>query len=63
MKQQYIIDNEKFTTIVDKDGITVKPKEKENKTIEELKQKIINRLYDKEYYDQLDVEIMKILFK
>lgn len=63
MEEQYIIENENFTTIVDKEGITLKPKQEENKTIEELRQKLTNYLYSLENYNQLDVEIMKILFK
>ena len=63
MKEQYIIENENFTTIVDKEGVTLKPKREENKTIEELRQKLTNYLYSLEDYDQLDIEIMKILFK
>jgi len=52
-----------YTLELDKDSISIKFDKNENKTIEELKQKLINHIYDKEYYDQLDVEIMKILFK
>jgi len=52
-----------YTLELDKDSISIKFDKKENKTVEELKQKLINHIYDKEYYDQLDVEIMKILFK
>lgn len=63
MEEQYIIENESFTTIVDKEGVTLKPKREENKTIEELRQKLTNYLYSLEDYDQLDIEIMKILFK
>lgn len=63
MKEQYIINNEKFTTVVDKDGITVKPKEIENKTIEDLKQKLINELYDLEYLDcrNNEIDLLKFL--
>ena len=63
MEEQYIIENESFTTIVDKEGVTLKPKREENKTIEELRQTLTNYLYSLEDYDQLDIEIMKILFK
>lgn len=52
-----------YTLQVDKDSISIKFNEEEDKTIEELRQKLTNYLYSLEDYDQLDIEIMKILFK
>lgn len=36
---------------------------RENHNLEDLTQKLINYLYKSEHYDQIDIEIMKILFK
>lgn len=52
-----------YTLQVDEDSISIKFNKEENKTIEELRQKLTNYLYSLEDYDQLDIEIMKILFK
>lgn len=35
----------------------------ENITLNKLKQKIINMLYEKEFYDKKDIELIKILFE
>jgi hypothetical protein len=37
--------------------------EEENITLNKLKQKIINMLYEKEFYDKKDIELIKILFE
>lgn len=37
--------------------------EEENITLNKLKQKIINMLYKKEFYDKKDIELIKILFE
>lgn len=52
-----------YTLQVDEDSISIKFNKEEDKTIEELRQKLTNYLYSLEDYDQLDIEIMKILFK
>lgn len=35
----------------------------ENITLNKLKQKIINMLYEKNFYDKKDIELIKILFE
>lgn len=45
-----------------KDGISIEVAE-ENHTFDELKQKLINYLYKVKNYEEIDVEIMKLLFK
>ena len=37
--------------------------EEENITLNKLKQKIINMLYEKESYNKKDIELIKILFE
>lgn len=37
--------------------------EEENITLNKLKQKIISMLYEKEFYDKKDIELIKILFE
>lgn len=37
--------------------------EEENITLNKLKKKIINMLYEKEFYDKKDIELIKILFE
>lgn len=37
--------------------------EEENITLNKLKQKIINMLYEKNFYDKKDIELIKILFE
>ena len=36
---------------------------KENYTLDDLKQKLINNLYNATYYEKNDIEILKILFE
>lgn len=67
MEEQYIIENKNFTTIIDKEGVTLKPKQEENKTIEDIKQKAINYLYekftDRKFITEDDVKLFEILYK
>mgnify|MGYP003300388466 CR=1 FL=1 len=60
--EEITINNEKITVIFNKNGITVKPK-KENKTLEELKQKTINHLYDSVFVDSNEVNLLKLLLE
>ena len=41
----------------------VKETKKENYTLDDLKQKLINNLYNATYYEKNDIEILKILFE
>lgn len=34
-----------------------------NKSLDDLKQKLINIMYEKSFYEQTDIEILKILFE
>lgn len=47
------------------DGKTIEEIIKENKehTLMDLQQKLINYLFNRNDYDEIDIEIMKILFK
>ncbi|MBR6689711.1 MAG: hypothetical protein IKL65_00070 [Bacilli bacterium] len=47
------------------DGKTIEEIIKENKehTLTDLQQKLINYLFNRNDYDEIDIEIMKILFK
>ena len=65
MEKKDIINNETLIINITSDDINVtgKIKMQRNRTLGELRQKLINNIYDKEYYDQFDVEILKILFK
>lgn len=40
-----------------------KETKKENYTLDDLKQKLINNLYNATYYEKNDIEILKILFE
>lgn len=44
------------------DGITIKTKKQENYNSEELEQKIVNYLYNLDYYDSNDINLLKTLF-
>ena len=47
------------------DGKSIEEMIKENKkhTLTDLQQKLINYLFNRNDYDEIDIEIMKILFK
>lgn len=44
-------------------SITIKNKKEENHTLEDLKQKLINDMYELGTYGKKDIEILKILFE
>lgn len=56
------VENDKQIFIITKDNLTISNK---NKSLKELKQKLINDLYNKSNcsYNENDVEILKMLFK
>lgn len=48
---------------INNDGLIIKVKKEDNHTLGDLKQKIINNLYDMKNYGPNDVELVKILFE
>lgn len=56
-----------YTLELDKDSVSIKFDKKENKTLAELKQSIINYLYkkinDHKFLNENDVELLKIINK
>ncbi len=48
---------------VEKNSITMKPIKKENYTIENLKQHLIEMLMKNEYYEMSEVEVIKALLE
>lgn len=56
------IENESQEIEILEDSITIKSSKQENHTIEDLRQKLINNLYDKKSYENEDIEILRILF-
>lgn len=51
-----------FDVNIKNNEITINAKKKENHTLEDLKQKIINDLYSMKSYESNEVELIKILF-
>lgn len=54
------IENSNQEMIVNNDCITIRNK---NKTLEDLRQKLINQMCKTDFYEANDVEILKILFE
>jgi len=51
-----------YTLELDEDSISIKFDKKENKTLAELKQKLINDLYESEYLDcECKIDLLKFL--
>lgn len=44
-------------------GVQITVEEKENYTLEELKQKLINNLYISRYYTSQEIELLRILLE
>lgn len=61
--EEIIIDNNNFNVSINEQGLILTTKNQEKHTLQDLKQKLINYLYELETYDVTDVEILKILFK
>lgn len=61
-ENEIVIETDKIRTVQTKDGISIEAVEG-NHTFDELKQKLINYLYNTKSYEEIDVEIMKLLFK
>jgi len=53
------IENNNYETLIDSDSVIVKNK---NKTLEDLRQKLINQMFHQKFYQKEDIEILKILF-
>lgn len=52
-----------FDINLNDNGLIIAVNKQENHTLEDLKQKLINYLYELEVYDVTDIEMLKILFK
>lgn len=59
------IDTDKLNVEIENEKVSVSVKEKENNTLADLNQKLINELFHKPVYmyELKDVEILKILFR
>lgn len=48
---------------VEADSITIKKLKKENHTLDDLRQKLINDLYEANYYENNEIELLKLLLE
>ena len=61
-QQGFNVQTGHFDMNIKNDEININAKKKDNHTLTDLEEKLINYLYSKDSYAAIDVEIMKILF-
>lgn len=61
--EEIIIDNDNFNVSINEQGFILTTKNQEKYTLQDLKQKLINDMFNKDYYNEIDIEILKILFE
>lgn len=62
-EQNLNVQTDNFDMNIKNDEITINAKKKENYTLRDLQQKLINDLYSKNSYTYSDIELIEILFE
>jgi hypothetical protein len=62
-EQSLNVQTDNFDMKIKNNEITINAKEQENHTLDELKKKLINDLYNKQNYLENDIRLIEILFE